>query len=71
MENNFCQNLFGKFFVNFQFDRNAQGKFSDEISTKFEMSRLLKILLVDSLIFMITSNKGMLVFRQFEINCYN
>ena len=71
----FLPKLFGKFFFDFQFhlesfkiDRNAQRKFSDEISTKFKMSRLLKIILMDSLIFIITSNKEMLVvFKQFII----
>ena len=75
----FLPKLFGKFFVDFQFhlesfkiDRNTQEKFLNEISTKFKMPRFMKVLLVYSLIFIITSNKEMLVvFRQFEINSHN
>ena len=64
----FLPKLFGKFFVDFQFhlesfkiDKNTQEKFLNEISTKFKMSRFMKMLLVDSLIFIMTSNKEMLV----------
>ena len=57
---------------NFKIDKNAQEKFSDEIRAKFKMSRLLKILLVDSSIFIATSNKKLLiVFRKFRINSPN
>ena len=75
MENHFCQNFLENSLLIFsiiwnclKIDRNAWEKFSDEISTKFKMTRLIKILLV----FIIASNKEMLVvFRQFEINSHN
>ena len=78
MENNFCQKFLENSLLIFsiiwnclKIDGNTLEKFSDEISAKFNMTRLMKILLVDSLIFIIASKKEMLiVFRQFEINSH-